>query len=154
MACKKQRLFRRVAACDDFDRLAAKGAELQQKFLQCIFTYFIARWVSNYSSAAAIAYPAYCIVERRPVVWRIPWLTFDQVVPENRFYIFRISLLDQKPRKMHPADQVAITGIPASAFKTVMNAEFIELCCNVPGAYGTTLANGHQSPGELRVLGV
>ena len=55
MACKQQRLLWRVAACDNLDRLTAKGAELQQKFLQYIFAYFIARWVSNYSSAAAIA---------------------------------------------------------------------------------------------------
>src|SRR5690242_19073792 len=154
MACKQQRLLRRVAACDNLDRLTAKRAELQQKFLQYIFAYFIAPWVRNHSSAAAIAYPAYSVAERWPMVGRIPRLTFDQVVPENCFYIPGVPLLDQKPCKMQAADQVTLTGVAASALKTVMNAEFIELRRNVSGAHCTAIANGHQPAGKLRVIGV
>ncbi len=150
MACKQQRLLRRVAAGDNLDSLTAKGAKLQQKFFQCIFAYFIAPWVSNHSSAAAIAYPAHRIAERWPMVGRIPRLTFDQVVPENCFYILRVPLLNQKSRKVHAADQVAIACVPASAFKTVMNAEFIELRRNIAGAYRPPIANGRQSLAKLR----
>ncbi len=86
------------------------------------------------------------------MVRRIPRLTFDQVVPENRFDVLGVPLLDQKSRKVHAADQVAIACVPASAFKTAMDAEFVELRRDIAGAHRAPIANGRQSLAKLRML--
>src|SRR5579871_5472699 len=75
---------------------------------------------------------------------RISGLAFDQIVPEYRFHILGISLLDQETRKVHAADQMTVAGTPAGTFKTAMNAEFVELRRDIAGAHRAPIANGHQ----------
>src|SRR6185312_942655 len=101
--------------------------------------------MSDHGSAATAADPVYCITQRDPLMGSIARFSFYKVFPEYRPYILRVTLLNEKTRKVHAADQLSIPCVPASALKTAVNTEFVELCRNIASACRPALADGAQA---------